>query len=437
MDNDDTKKESNLEVMSIIHKQNQSTNQILNDPFGFIKLNFKIILFFIILLLVFISEIFWRMPLFNKTLTDVPSFQSNGSEATDNYFHFMSQLGTEVAIAPIFLLVYLFYPLNISYSLFSCFIYATYFTNLFKIIYSQERPYWASNSIKALECEGGFGNPSGHSFMAMSLYLSIAFILSHKTKRLNFDNPTLKLVLSIFIYSFFIWIALSIIISRVYLGQHSINQVVFGGILGILNFYYVFICLDYVSQTDEEFIDSFVSFKRNICYISAYIILLILVILLYFVDRVDLSSEKWINLINTLNSKCPYDGRTYKRLYENALYGSVPIVSIIVSHLSLWLLCYVHRFKRTFFGKNECVVNDYTVINFNSVSIIRLVIFILMSCIIIGPFAGFMGISGLSSFPIVIIFKFGVPCLAIGMLYGINIIAFFRWGLENSNLKQL
>lgn len=65
-----------------------------------------------------------------------------------------------------------------------------------------------------------FGHPSGHSFIAFAMYepLLSDFLGTGKKK--------------IFL---FIWVvvAVLVIISRMYLGAHSIDQVVFGSLIGL------------------------------------------------------------------------------------------------------------------------------------------------------------------------------------------------------------
>ena len=49
--------------------------------------------------------------------------------------------------------------------------------SLLKIYYHQPRPYMASSTIEAMQCQGSFGNPSGHSssscLTALMLFLDI------------------------------------------------------------------------------------------------------------------------------------------------------------------------------------------------------------------------------------------------------------------------
>jgi membrane-associated phospholipid phosphatase len=97
-----------------------------------------------------------------------------------------------------------------------------YFMVVLKQAFQESRPFWYHTSINIIEwfCPTDFGNPSGHSFIAFSMYepLLSDFIGTGKRK--------------VFL---FIWavVGVLVMISRMFLGAHSLDQVVFGSLIGL------------------------------------------------------------------------------------------------------------------------------------------------------------------------------------------------------------
>ena len=103
---------------------------------------------------------------------------------------------------------------------------------MLKLHRHQPRPFWVSADIEALSCVKQYGNPSGHSFSCMGLACAIwldynSWIGKHPEKTLSkwyWRTTFLLLALAFGGY---------IAYSRVLLGVHSINQVLFGLMLGV------------------------------------------------------------------------------------------------------------------------------------------------------------------------------------------------------------
>lgn len=94
-----------------------------------------------------------------------------------------------------------------------------------------------SDDIKPAKCRRDFGNPSGHcmtsTFFWLTLYLHKYFEVGVTRPRMRSIFCTayiIKMVFTVAMFLFFIFLALS----RVYLGEHSYNQVFFGSQLGIV-----------------------------------------------------------------------------------------------------------------------------------------------------------------------------------------------------------
>ena len=110
-----------------------------------------------------------------------------------------------------------------------------YLTAGLKSLYGEDRPYWVSDQIKSETCHLTFGNPSGHMlnnvFFWASLYL-------HAYSEVGVRQPRM----SVFCTAYIIKMAATCVgicflifmgFSRVYLGAHTYNQVVFGSVLGL------------------------------------------------------------------------------------------------------------------------------------------------------------------------------------------------------------
>ena len=118
---------------------------------------------------------------------------------------------------------------------FWCAMSAIYYLDMeLKSLYAEKRPYWVTDEISASDCSLGFGNPSGHmlnnTFFWMSLYLHAYHEVGIKPVRMSVmcTGYIIKMAATCIGISFIIFLAFS----RVFLGAHSINQVIFGTILG-------------------------------------------------------------------------------------------------------------------------------------------------------------------------------------------------------------
>ena len=101
-------------------------------------------------------------------------------------------------------------------------------TNITKLSYHDPRPYWVDTpqgdtKIQAFSCSSQYGNPSGHSSTTMAMALAMA---------LDFAHTGNKLVFKLLGFACAITFAVTIAYSRLFLGVHSLDQVLFGLLLG-------------------------------------------------------------------------------------------------------------------------------------------------------------------------------------------------------------
>ena len=109
-----------------------------------------------------------------------------------------------------------------------------YLMSLLKSLYAAKRTYWVSDDINADSCVLSFGNPSGHLmcnvFFWLSLYLHLYSEVGVKYPRMSVFCTAyiVKMAATCIGCVFLIFMGFS----RVYLGVHSMDQVLFGAILG-------------------------------------------------------------------------------------------------------------------------------------------------------------------------------------------------------------
>ena len=134
--------------------------------------------------------------------------------------------------------------------------------NVTKLTYHQERPFWASKDIEAVQCTTQYGNPSGHSMfsigVALTMWLDVNQYISENETVLKAWYYRMLLLLGVIVYG------LTIGYSRVILGVHSWNQVVFGWSLGVwIAFTFHFCIKDHVVENtySYEFLHQIYSYE--------------------------------------------------------------------------------------------------------------------------------------------------------------------------------
>ncbi|CAD8118082.1 unnamed protein product [Paramecium sonneborni] len=237
---------------------------------------------------------------------------------------------------------------------------------ILKNIYHQARPYMIEPDIKSLKCNSDYGKPSGHSQNSMVMLILMPAILFPSLKQLqrqkvqvefqeqfensgnftgytipNLENSDLgnsklqdsknvqskcKIVMKLILI---IFILLSIVmtgLSRIFLGVHSIGQVLLGWVWGLyITLMYIFIIhsslRDYIirqltpKKSGLEQMNHFIpiSFLMLLALLGLSIGLLKLNSLVYYDD---LEMDKWIQRINECQST------NYTRVSPQILYNS-------------------------------------------------------------------------------------------------------------------
>jgi hypothetical protein len=218
-----------------------------------------IICLIVYLLIVFGTEFFYRKKLYELSLEYIEKIEQSGFFYYFYFFWSMIFLYGMMALGIIITLIY--YPLNIFFAHLSILLILIFIMCLLKSLYSQARPYWdiylknANNVFftEPTECDGEFGNPSGHALLSTYLLcLWDLFLCSYFFNKIKGKKK-------IFIKYFTLFLAIICIIficySRVNRQIHSFNQIIFGSILGVAVYFTFCHILEINKINTEDFIN--------------------------------------------------------------------------------------------------------------------------------------------------------------------------------------
>ena len=109
--------------------------------------------------------------------------------------------------------------------------------NLTKMAYHEPRPFFVDADIKVYGCSAEYGNPSGHSLFAAA-FAFFLFLDIFESPHTKFKRWGLSYCISLF---FVLAYTILIGFARLYVGVHTLNQVIYGWQLGIwISFYFHF-----------------------------------------------------------------------------------------------------------------------------------------------------------------------------------------------------
>lgn len=291
----------------------------------------KVIAVALYLICVICSELSYRETLFEKSLIIEENIQKKLSASGKGFFEFITNFGEVKVTLPLLAIVFVFFPLNKAFAFVSAYLYASYFTNLMQMIYHSPRPFWNNTNIKP-SCNTAFGNPSGHSFTTFSIY----FILFHYTTDFEyFKAKTKGKVLKGLILLLYLLLMFCIITSRLVVGAHGINQVLYGSLMGIGLYFIIHHVMEYHSMTNEEFYNHLLSRNALIIYPLIYTVLTLITVFIYLFDQIDQLAIS--ELENKLLKLCTNKNRNHI-LYNDNFFQTLSLCGLIGSHCGLWLL---------------------------------------------------------------------------------------------------
>ena len=160
--------------------------------------------------------------------------QSFSNEFLNNFFSLITEIGNKYFFILIALIIYWCYDKRFAFKFILIYLSGIVFNTCLKILINRPRPFTEYNEILNLEPENtGTSMPSSHAF-------GTALIGSQIYKQYSLDvkeKPKLKKFKTILFVAIIILIAL-VCVSRIYLGQHYLSDVLVGAFLGII--FYVF-----------------------------------------------------------------------------------------------------------------------------------------------------------------------------------------------------
>lgn len=375
----------------------------------------KLIIFISYILLVMISELFYRHYLFNKSVEIETNLDKNSSKTTIKIFKILTQCGTKNIFIPILIIIHILYPLNISYTFLSVLILSNYYVNILKLLYGSPRPFWIKPSIKKA-CDGGYGNPSGHSISSFSFYLSFwNLIIENKYFK---NNNYLKIISFIFA----IILSFLVALSRIYLSIHSINQVIYGSFLGVAIYFYHFQILQIHKFTGKKFFQYITGKIENEIHLIKFIIYNLIIFLLCFLRK-----NNWRQYSNILKKECPHLP-SYRRFNNDGLYVGSILFLLIGAHYGLYFFFKKNVIKKPF---KEEEINNWSKKNDLKTFFMKILIFIphLLPMII------FIAIPKNISLLLIFPFKVIIPYSITGyLIYNVFIYNCIKYKLGNEEI---
>lgn len=352
----------------------------------------KLVIVICYFILVIGVESIYREELFKISLNVITELQDkNYYNSSKKFFEFISQLGTINCFLPFLAFILIFYPINKAFLILSLIVHSSYWDNLMKIIYGNPRPFWEDTKLDA-SCNGGFGNPSGHSFSSTAVYLGISLsLVDHEFfKKRN-------IIFTIILYIFFLALIVLIIYSRVILAAHAINQVLYGGLLGIGVYFIHCHLFNLINPKAKLFFELFKNKLITIIFIIFYAIMLCAITLVYF--NINNNSIKYSSLMTL---KCP-NKENYRMFNPDGLFNALSLFGLIGGHFGLIFL--VHYIEKYYPNKQE-EIYDW---DWNRKSYLYLFIKILFIIISMIPLSLFFIIPGDSDLGIIYTFKVSIP----------------------------
>ena len=326
--------------------------------YTWLKAKITILIIYIILSIIF--EQFYRKPLFKKSIELESKLYLSTTENQIKIFKLISKLGTQGTLIPLLITILILFPLNISYTFASVIVLSSYYDNILKLSYGSPRPFWINPSIKR-SCDGGFGNPSGHSFSSFAIYLSLWDIITN----LNYFNR--KKYLKIALLIFFILFSLSIAFSRIFLSVHSINQIIYGSILGIGMYFYFFHIIELHKFSGKKFNKYIIGSFENKIHTIKFCIYFIILFALYLLRK-----NNWEEFDEIIKKECSHLP-LYRKFNNDGFFIGLVLFLLIGAHYGLYYLFITSQIYRPF---KEEQINKWSLFENWKNLILKILIFI-------------------------------------------------------------
>ena len=289
----------------------------------------KIIFITLFFIATFTGEFFYRDPLFNNSVLIAKTLQDKLSFAITP-LKIYTYLGIQTFMWVF--IIFLFFPISYCYAFFLNVIISVHLCNYTKLIYGQGRPFLRNDdeaiSVK-MQCEAGYGNPSGHSFESTSCFLGFSQAIIDIWELGTFPQIIIYIINAILI--------LLINFSRVILGVHSVNQVIYGDTLGFTVYFIIFQIIKPHKRNAKKFFERFLNLRYIMMNIIFFFVILLYIVLgAIFYDREG--EKEFEDLKEKLKMFC--EAKENRMLSRNSVYKSLCIMGYFGMILGLNSLAY-------------------------------------------------------------------------------------------------
>ena len=193
----------------------------------------NLVILSVILMILTVIEIFSK-EIFDASVKFTIYIQSKNTPNFLKFMQLISFAGTARIYIPITILIFNFANVYKAFIISMIYSLTHFLTGVLKMMIQDPRPYWISGDIKNDNCEMGYGNPSGHAMSSVAFYLTLWHLLYDNCKmEKKFNRKTCSLL-------FFVIIIFTILMTRIFLGAHSIDQIILGGSIGFVIYFFFF-----------------------------------------------------------------------------------------------------------------------------------------------------------------------------------------------------
>jgi len=241
-----------------------------------------------LLLLMFIIPL---QELMNKPLMDwgigvVYSIQQIRTPSADNFFKVIFVLSDNVMLLSVFPAFYNLYDSRRAIKLIIMTSFSSYVWSFLALLYGGPRPYWVSEKVSGINCENGYGNPCGETFLGTVLLCTVAIEFFHERKLAYKSVAYTLTLLFLGLLSF----------SGLYLGEHFPHQLFLSLCYA---FVYVTLCFAFDKKLLTFVMKSCFYYNRNrkntvFWFIATLMMLLAIITIFDLVDNNRLVNIKWI-----------------------------------------------------------------------------------------------------------------------------------------------
>ncbi len=297
-----------------------------------------------LLALAVLAEQFYRDPLYDPTLQFIASWQQHSRSAlNDRFFRAVSSLGSLYGLCVLLAAVLSLAPRRIFIKLNMVLVTITVVCFMSHYWYRGPRPYSSSDSVTAVDCATGYGNPSFHTTLATAVYGSLWGLVFFGTdvqfspgwKRLAAMWGTLFLVVCHVVLTMF---------SRMYLGVHFISQVIYGLTLGLWAAYTFVVALNRHIDAHIDFVtvapNQFAASAGTVGIFTIFLAFHALNVTLYSIYRdVTLGSTMAVRA----NAKCPANPDPSAKAFSGVIYSFRYFLLYISQRVSARYFPHVYR----------------------------------------------------------------------------------------------